>query len=195
MKASRFLINIGSTLLLAALAFLVDGTSHAMSLKLEAVPRELLWGDTHVHTRNSADAYTLGNETLSPEDAFLFAKGEALEMQNGSVARLRRPLDFLAVSDHAEYLSVFSGLDDGDSTLAQTEIGERWSKYIREKDRGKMFKEFVELLGQTTGSKIPYGIRGSIWRSVGLTADKFNDPGKFTAFTAYEWTSNKLGNL
>ena len=59
----------------------------------------LYWGDTHLHTRNSADSYLVGNETLDPEDAFRFAIGQTVTAQNGMHARLRRPLDFLAVTE------------------------------------------------------------------------------------------------
>ena len=67
-------------------------------------PKNLYWGDTHLHTRNSADAYSLGNMNLTPADAFRFARGARLVAHNGMPVQLRRPLDFLVVSDHSEYL-------------------------------------------------------------------------------------------
>ena len=65
-------------------------------------PKNVYWGDTHLHTRNSADAYSLGNLNLTPTDAYRFARGQKITAHNGMQAQLRRPLDFLVVSDHAE---------------------------------------------------------------------------------------------
>ena len=67
-------------------------------------PKNVYFGDTHLHTRNSADAYSLGNLNLTPADAFRFAQGQELTAHNGMRVQLRRPLDFLVVSDHSEYL-------------------------------------------------------------------------------------------
>ena len=60
-------------------------------------PKRVLWGDTHLHTRNSADAYSLGNMNLTPADAYRFARGQAVVAHNGMQVQLRRPLDFLVV--------------------------------------------------------------------------------------------------
>jgi hypothetical protein len=70
-------------------------------------PRKLLWGDTHLHTNLSADAYTVGNHSLSPSDAFRFARGEEVTSEIGMRAKLLVPLDFLMVSDHATFLECF----------------------------------------------------------------------------------------
>jgi hypothetical protein len=67
----------------------------------------LYWGDTHLHTRNSADAFTAHNEGIAREDAFRFAMGLPIRATNGMEVRLRRPLDFLVITDHAEYMGVF----------------------------------------------------------------------------------------
>jgi hypothetical protein len=87
----------------------------------------LYWGDTHLHTSNSADSYLLGNESLGPDDAFRFAMGQAVTAHNGMHARLRRPLDFLAVTDHAEYLGVFARLKHQDPEFTAWPLGQRWS--------------------------------------------------------------------
>ena len=67
-------------------------------------PKEVFFGDTHLHTRNSADAWSMGNLNLTPGDAYRFAQGSPVLAHNGMQVQLRRPLDFLVVSDHAEYL-------------------------------------------------------------------------------------------
>ena len=68
----------------------------------------VLWGDTHLHTANSLDAAAFGN-TLGPEAAYRFARGEEVVSSSGQPVKLSRPLDFLVVADHAEGL----GLDRG----------------------------------------------------------------------------------
>ena len=67
-------------------------------------PKNVYFGDTHLHTRNSADAYSLGNMSLTPGDAYRFAKGQEVIAHNGMRVKHRHPMDFLVVSDHAEYL-------------------------------------------------------------------------------------------
>ena len=74
------------------------------------LPMQLLWGDLHLHSNLSADAFVLENRTLGPDAAFRFARGETITSTDGTPARLKRPLDFLAVTDHAEYLGVFDAI-------------------------------------------------------------------------------------
>jgi hypothetical protein len=164
------------------------------------IPREVYWGDTHLHTNNSADAYSLGTKHLSPEDAYRFARGETVTAENGMKVRLSRPLDFLAVSDHSEYLGVFARIESEDPGILATEVGRRWHGYFKAGENMKMFDEFgrARQEGATKGVRpedaVPEEQMRSIWQSVGQVADRFNTPGLFTAFVAYEWTSNPQGN-
>jgi len=153
------------------------------------------WGDTHLHTRDSADAYSMGNETLTPDDAFRFARGAELRMHNGMRFRLRRPLDFLAVSDHSEYLGIYGRLRDPDSALLQWDVGRRWADYLRTGQNWPLVQEFLKAV--ETGApeyRAPEAVRRSIWSDVARTADRHNEPGRFTAFSAYEWTSMLNGD-
>lgn len=152
------------------------------------------WGDTHLHTRMSADAYTM-HTRLTPDDAYRFARGEVVVADNDMPARLRRPLDFLAVSDHAEYLGIYARLEQGDPQLGAWEIGQRWAGYLRNNENDKLGIEFADAI-QSTDPKyqLPDGLRSSIWKDAALTADKYNTPGLFTAFVAYEWTSMVSGD-
>src|SRR5262245_11132526 len=100
----RFLAPAAAALLAAATArggapsYSPDaGTSH---------PQNLYWGDTHLHTAYSADATMYGTLRITPREAYEFARGRTLVADNGMPARLDRPLDFLVVSDHAEYLGL-----------------------------------------------------------------------------------------
>ena len=153
------------------------------------------WGDTHLHTRDSADAYSMGNETLTPDDAFRVARGGEVRMHNGMRFRLRRPLDFLAVSDHSEYLGVYGRLRDPDSPLLRWEVGRRWADYLRRGDNMRLVNEFLRAVETDAAEyRAPENVRRSIWSDVARTADRHNEPGRFTAFAAYEWTSMLNGD-
>ena len=89
----------------------------------QAYPDNVYWGDTHVHTALSVDAYLFGAR-LMPDDAYRFAKGEKIRAAGGEEVRLRRPLDFLMVADHAENLGVIARIDAGDESLLETQAGE-----------------------------------------------------------------------
>ena len=95
----------------------------------QSYPTRVYWGDTHVHTALSHDAYILGNR-LMPDDAYRFAKGETIRASSGRQVRLRRPLDFLMVADHAENLGVLPQLAAGGGSLPTTKVSRRWAKAI-----------------------------------------------------------------
>jgi hypothetical protein len=158
-------------------------------------PQHLLWGDTHVHTNNSPDAFTFGNVNLTAIDAYRFAKGEELQAHNGMAVRIRQPLDFLVVADHAEFLGVFPRLVKQDKQLLASSLGARWGGYLANGEVGRMMLEFVDSL-QSSDEKyfLPTEIRHDIWRDVTTLADEQNQPGKFTTFTAFEWTSQHKDN-
>ena len=79
-------------------------------------PTKVLWGDTHLHTSNSLDARSLG-VTLSPEDAYRFARGDEVTATHGERLKLSRPLDWLVVSDHSDAMGAMNMIIDGDPTL------------------------------------------------------------------------------
>ena len=87
-------------------------------------PTTVYWGDTHLHTNLSIDAYRRGT-TLGPVEAYRFARGETLTADNGMKVRLRRPLDFLVVADHANNLGVHARLAKADPVLLSTSLGKR----------------------------------------------------------------------
>ena len=98
-----------------------------------AFPDRLLWGDTHVHTSYSPDAYFLFNRTTTPDSAFRFAKGlPVLHPYTEDRVRLERPLDFLVVSDHAEWLGGPRALFAGDERVANTPTGKRYLQMVAE---------------------------------------------------------------
>ena len=158
-------------------------------------PQNLYWGDTHLHSRNSADAYSLGNMNLTAADAYRFARGEELTANNGMRVRVRRPLDFLVVSDHAEYLGGYYRFNVGDPLVVNTDVGRRWAQYIEEGDVTRLMTAFTNSIADPENEPgFPYETRKLIWADVAKTADDYNDPGRFTALTGYEWTSMIDGN-
>ena len=162
----------------------------------KAFPQNIYWGDTHLHTTYSPDAGMVGNFNLGPDDAYRFAKGAQVQANNGMQAKLVRPLDFLVVADHSEYQGLMPLLRGGDPELLQNEVGNRWYNWFREGPEGqyKVFLEFAEDLGANKG-RIPFEkIARSTWDLMGEAADEHNEPGRFTAFIGYEWTSTPAGN-
>lgn len=156
----------------------------------EPLENNLYFGDLHLHTSLSPDAFLNGTRTVSPEEAYRFAMGQTVEADNGSDARLRRPLDFIAITDHSEYLGVFPLLLDGDPELLRWGIGNQWAALLRNKETAKIGTAFSDAI-QSTDPKFrtPPTIVRSIWQGVADRADRFNQPGKFTALIGYEWTS------
>ena len=179
-------------------------------------PMNVYWGDTHVHTALSSDAYIFGVR-LMPDDAYRFAKGEMVTSTSGEKVRLHRPLDFLMVSDHAENIGVIARIDAGDKKLLQTEAGRRTAKAIdypislKEALNANTDAPLNELIAASMlaikadqGSKKGLGQADygqskrfiqSVWAEVIDSAERHYDPGKFTTFTGYEWTvTNATGH-
>lgn len=152
----------------------------------------LYWGDTHLHTNNSADAYFLGNKSADPDTAYRFAKGSPV-IHPGTRTRiqLKTPLDFLVVTDHAEYMGAIKKLFAGDPLLTSSEIG---AQYFERAQKGEGQKVFLELVA-TANSGNPIeelntvAIKKSVWDEIADAADRHNDPGNFTAFIGWEWSS------
>jgi len=159
-------------------------------------PQQVLWGDTHLHTTYSPDAGMVGNFNLGPDDAYRFARGEQVQANNGMQARLVRPLDFLVVSDHAEYQGLMPKLRGGDPELLKDPVAKRWYNWFREgrEGQGKAFLEFGEDLTTNTARIAFDKIARTTWDLMASTADEYNNPGQFTAFIGYEWTSTPDGN-
>ncbi len=159
----------------------------------ETFPRQVLWGDTHVHSNLSLDANISGNSGLSPADAYRFASGELVTANNGMPVKLRRPLDFLLVSDHAEYLGVMAGLNSKDPLLLENETARRWEAALSVGDYSPMSEFAQSLMAGESVLEHPVYAR-TIWHSTIEAADAANKPGQFTALIGYEWTSMPGGN-
>jgi hypothetical protein len=150
----------------------------------------VFWGDTHLHTSWSPDANAKGNQRLDPDAAYRFAKGEEVVAHNGMAVRLRRPLDFLVVADHSEAMAFMPKVRAKDPALLATEFGKHTSELL---EAGKGEEAFGEFLNQVNKNEDPIGdpeFARSVWHEYTSFAEAHDDPGKFTAFIGYEWTSN-----
>ena len=115
------------------------------------LPKNVYFGDTHLHTSISLDSFGDGNTKVGPDEAYRWAKGEIVASDDGMPTRISRPLDFLMVADHAEYLGLVPGLARKDPLLLQDPEGARWAKMIEE---GKLVSEvFSEFILDVTGNK------------------------------------------
>ena len=165
-------------------------------------PERPLWGDSHLHTAQSMDAGLFGNR-LSPRDAYRFARGEEVVSSTGQAVRLSRPLDWLVVADHSDGMGLVGDIASGKPELMAYEQAARWNKglaaggdasvaaaldLIGTFSQGKMDPEMIALY--SPGSKL----YKNLWEKVIDDAEAFNDPGRFTAFIGFEWTSLIKGN-
>jgi hypothetical protein len=167
---------------------------HSYSAPIRESARQLYWGDTHLHTTTSADAYTLGTR-LTREDAYRFARGQTVVTESGMEARLRRPLDFLAITDHAEYMGVFPLLADDDQRFRGWPLGGRMAALMRAGDGEGLARLFSDAIQQSDPAlRTPASLQHAVWREAGADADRWNAPGIFTALIGYEWTSMVTGD-
>lgn len=150
--------------------------------------RNAYFGDLHLHTGYSTDAFLLMTRT-TPDDSYRFAKGEEVEYF-GKHVRRKAPLDFLAVTDHAEYLGVVRMATEANGPLKNT----RWGKWLSSgTDEGSTaaYKELLKASGDSAA--IPEfenaELQKEAWDEYAALADKHYAPGKFTTFVAFEWTS------
>lgn len=159
-----------------------------------ASPKQAYFGDTHVHTSYSADAAFVGN-VLGPDAAYRFAKGEEVVASLGTPARLSTPLDFIVVADHSDNLGLGPMAIAGDPSLAESEFG-RFAIENMQSGNGAAVFDAWRKSRATVGDPMK-GDTASLaaaWKHIVDSAEKHNDPGTFTAFIGYEWTSVPKGN-
>jgi Protein of unknown function (DUF3604). len=169
----------------AALLALNVGTANAQETNL-------YWGDTHLHTKVSGDAYIMGERSLTPDDAYRFAKGETVaNALTKKDIKIGTPLDFLVVTDHAEYMGIVAKLFEGDPELTKTKNGKMLSDLVKQ---GKAQETFFKIAA-TVNSGTPYEDLNSlemqkpVWHGTVDAAERHNDPGNFTSFIGWEWSS------
>ncbi len=161
-------------------------------------PSRMFWGDTHLHTALSMDAGAFGNR-LGLDEAYRFARGEEVTSATGLKVKLSRPLDFLVVADHSDNMGFFPDLFEGKSHILRDPTGKDWYDRVM---AGEGVGVALELIGLFSQGRFPEALMyapdsapyKSAWTETVAAAEAYNDPGRFTAFIGYEWTSLVRGN-
>ena len=152
--------------------------------------RDVFFGETHIHTSWSFDAYVFGNTLTGPEDAYQFALGKPIRHPAGYMVQMKRPLDFAAVTDHSEYMGTVRLANDPQSDLSKLPIARQLT--VKSKDdiqKVYLFLATTILKNEPIKELVSPEVAGSVWKRVADIADKYNQPGTFTTFAAYEWSS------
>ena len=190
------------------------GTDEAATAEVDTSEprgRTAFYGDLHVHTEYSFDGYAMGTQA-TPYDAYRFAKGEAITNPGGFDMQLSRPLDFYAVTDHAMFLGLAKASAETVTEFSKNDFAAPYhglnDPHNYDTDFFSMIKRlgtFANFLPSAVGSLRSgdidkdevLGVIRSAWEDIIVAADEHNDPGKFTAFVAYEYTASTqdMGNL
>jgi hypothetical protein len=169
----------------------------------------VLWGDTHLHTSNSFDVYLFDTPTSTPDTAYRFAKGlPVVSPTTDTRWQLETPLDFLAVTDHAEMVGSIPRLFAGDPEIANTKTGRALAKIggAQSAEELQRVYESISALGSGLESDDGYTLedgyrdlhagekRRSTWDDNIAQAERHNQPGTFTTLIGWEWTSQPGGS-
>ena len=160
-----------------------------------AYPDQVLFGDTHFHTNLSPDAGLIGT-TLTVTDGYRFARGEEILSNTGQRVQLVRPLDFLVVTDHAEYIGLAPMIRDANPILLSDPYGKFLYENFTAGPEGAMiaFLSILEDANSATSRLSESDMVATVWADFLETADAYDDPGRFSAMTGFEWTSMPGGN-
>jgi len=165
-------------------------------------PDQVYWGDTHLHTGLSMDAGLFGAR-LGLDEAYRFARGEEVMASSGQPVKLYRPLDWLVIADHSDGMGFFNDLAAGDPDIIKFDQAKPWYEGLQAGGEASAAAA-LSLIGTFSQGQIDpqmmaeYSPGGktyaSIWEKVVDAAERFNEPGRFTAFIGFEWTSLVAGN-
>jgi hypothetical protein len=162
----------------------------------EDFPNNVFFGDTHLHTSYSSDAGMIGN-TLGPEEAYRFARGETVTSSTGLEVQLRRPLDFLVIADHSENLGLAPAIAESNEELLANEWGKEQHDLVKSGPDGAL-QAYENWMAKNAAQNDPLAelteLKAEMWHNLTAAAEQFNDPGLFTALIGYEWTSMPNGN-
>ena len=197
--------RIGKLMLTACATFALAGcggsfgsgepTKSDAGVKLADYPERVYWGDTHLHTSNSVDAFGFGVR-LGPEEALRFARGEEVTSTMGLKARLARPLDFLVITDHSDALGGTKALAEAPGILIRDPVMKRWHDMFNAGPQQSL-RATAEMIDARAHNTLPPAMTDdataakrtrSIWNDHIDTVERYNEPGKFTAMLGFEFT-------
>ena len=156
-------------------------------------PTRVLFGDTHLHTSWSGDAGMAG-ATLGPDEAYRFTMGEEVTSHLGLRVKLHRPLDFLVIADHAENFWLADFIRHSDPLVLKNPLGKRWHDMSKSGQGYDAFIEFIAAIGTGEDPIDDPAMIATAWERATANAERYNAPGRFTAFIGFEWTTHPDGN-
>jgi hypothetical protein len=154
--------------------------------------RNAYFGDEHIRTSWSMDAWIMGNRLTGPDDAYKYAQGQTIKHPLGYDIKIDTPMDFMGVTDHSEYVGISKEANTPGSAISK--LPEAQGLILKDpNDQADVQKVFNYLLTLMSAPPVKAfmspEIAGSVWKDNNRIADENNHPGKFTAFCSYEWTS------
>jgi hypothetical protein len=154
--------------------------------------RDAYFGETHLHTSWSVDAWTMGNRLTGPDDAFKYAQGQPIKHPLGFEIKIETPMDFMGVTDHSEYVDITRQANTPGSAVSK--LPEAQPLIMKDpnskEEQNRVFSYLLKLnSGAPVKAFMDPKITSSVWAEACKIADENNHPGKFTAFRSYEWTS------
>lgn len=189
-------MNIGVHCLVFFLSAVSPGII-AEPIQPAPIQRSAFFGELHLHTAWSLDAYGFGNQFVGPEEAYRFAKGEITNIPGGGQTKISRPLDFAAVVEHSEWL--------GEMRMILTPDNPKYNnKFARDAREGDE-NFFKTILAAEDSGKRPASFSGekgeyaaaaarSVWQEIIAITERHNEPGVFTTLHGFEWTAAPDGN-
>ena len=221
----NFFKSMQSDSALEVVDFSVDKEKSSKVMPKPNPDRNPYYGDLHVHTKYSFDAYVFGI-TATPDDAYKYAKGEGIKHPLGYEMKLREPLDFYSVTDHGFYMGMIQAYADTSTDISKNDFAKPFHDLNRKdnlsvESAGERSDLFSTIVGAVITQPYPswhpkilkawltkntqlalksfdYDIHKSAWADIARSANEHNDPGHFTTFIGYEFTTStdiEGGNL
>ena len=158
-------------------------------------PQRVFWGVAHVHTGYSFDAGMFGI-TLTPDDLFKVATGGEVVTNNGQHFKQDRPLDWVSITDHAEYLGISEEIRAGSPDLLANPQGKRWYEMSQTSPQEGVKAAIEAVVSMQSGKPVfdASKLTAGAWAHAIAAAEKWNKPGTFTTLHGFEWTSAPGGN-
>ena len=164
-------------------------------------PSRVYWGETHLHTGLSLDAGLFGN-TTGHDTAYRLARGEQVTSAGGQPVKLSRPLDFLVITDHSDMMGIATDIQSGAPNILAVPKGKEWAEGFAKGGQAAAEAAF-DLIGNFSQGTVPVElleqyspgstIYDTVWDKIIESAEAYNEPGRFTAFIGFEWTSVPKG--